>query len=139
MEAKIKWLDGMALLGKGETNHWIPMDSSKDSGGFNTGSRPLELLLIGLGGCTGMDVISILKKKRVPFDDFEISLNAERAETHPKVFTKINIKFTIYGENIKETDVARAIELSETKYCPATAMLNHTVKIETSFEIKGKD
>jgi putative redox protein len=135
MEAHIKMLSGLSLVGKGSTNHWIPMDASEDLGGSNAASRPMELLLIGLGGCTGMDVLSIMQKMKVPFDDFEIKLDAERSAEHPKVFTKIKIKFIIYGKNINEKNVQRAIELSETKYCGASAMLKHTAQIETSYSI----
>ncbi len=136
MEANIKWLNGLTVIGKGSSNHWIPMDSPENHGGSNAGSRPLELLLIGLGGCTGMDVLSIMQKKRVPFDDFEMHLTAEQAEDYPKVFTNISIKYIIFGKGINPKDIERAIELSETKYCSASAMLKHSAKITTSYEIK---
>lgn len=135
MEAHVKMITGLSLAGKGTSNHWIAMDAAEDLGGANAASRPLELLLIGLGGCTGMDVLSIMQKMKVPYTDFEIKLNAERANEHPKVFTKIKIKYLIYGKNINPLNVERAIELSETKYCSATAMLKHTAQIETSYEI----
>lgn len=138
MEAHIKWLSGLALVGKGSTNHWIPIDGPENLGGFSAASRPLELLLIGLGGCTGMDVLSIMRKKRVPFDDFEIKLEAEQAKEYPKVFTKIRIKFIVYGKSINKVDIERAIELSETKYCSASAMLRQSAQIETSYEILEK-
>ena len=136
MKANIRWLGGLSLVGKGSTNHWIPMDSPESHGGFDAASRPLELLLIGLGGCTGMDVLSILQKKRVSIQDFQVELEAEQADEFPKVFTRVTIKFIVYGNGINPKDVERAIELSETKYCSASAMLRHSVKIETSFEIK---
>jgi len=138
MNAHIKLLDGITLIGKGNTNHWIPMDGPEKHGGSDAGSRPMELLLIGLGGCTGMDVVSILKKKRVPFTDFNMELNAEQSEDYPKVFTKIKIKYIIYGDGIDDKDVARAIELSETKYCSAMEMLRKSTKIETEYEILKK-
>jgi len=138
MEAHIKMIDGISLVGKGSTNHWIPMDGPEKLGGFNAASRPMELLLIGLGGCTGMDVVSILQKKRVSLTDFEMKLSAEQADEYPKVFTKIKIKFLVYGKNINAKDVERAIELSENKYCSASAMLKHTAQIETSYEIIEK-
>jgi len=138
MEAHIKWLSGLALAGKGSSNHWVPMDGPEKNGGFNAATRPLELLLIGLGGCTGMDVLSILKKKRIQFDDFEIKLEAEQAGEYPKVFTRIKIKFIVYGKNINPQNIERAIELSENKYCSASAMLKHTAQIDTSYEIKEK-
>lgn len=138
MVTKIKLIEGMAMVGKGETNHWVPIDGPESLGGFSAGSRPMELVLIGLGGCTSMDVLSIMRKKRVPFSDFEVIINADRAEEHPKVFTKIELKFIVYGKNINEKDVARAIELSETKYCSVAAMLNKTAELKTSYEIIEK-
>lgn len=136
MNAQIKWIDGVALVGKGATNHWITMDGPEHLDGYDAASRPLELILIGLGGCTGMDVLSILRKKRVPFTDFEISIAAEQASEYPKVFTKIAIKFIVYGTGINHQDVERAIELSETKYCAASAMLKKTADITTEYEIR---
>ncbi|MEE4311525.1 MAG: OsmC family protein [candidate division KSB1 bacterium] len=135
MNANIKLVDGMAMVGKGETNHWVPMDGPESLGGFSAGMRPMEMVLLGLGGCTAMDVLSIMRKKRVPFRDFEIKMKADRADDHPKVFTKIEITFIVYGQNIKERDVERAIELSETKYCSASAMLSKTAEIITRYEI----
>ena len=125
----------MAMIGKGDTNHWVPMDGPESLGGFSAGMRPMEMVLLGLGGCTAMDVLSIMRKKRVPFRDFEIKMKADRADDHPKVFTKIEIIFIVYGQNINERDVERAIELSETKYCSASAMLSKTAEIVTRFEI----
>ena len=135
MNANIKLVDGMAMVGKGDTNHWVPMDGPESLGGFSAGMRPMEMVLLGLGGCTAMDVLSIMRKKRVPFRDFEIKMKADRADDHPKVFTKIEIIFIVYGQNINERDVERAIELSETKYCSASAMLSKTAEIVTRFEI----
>jgi putative redox protein len=135
MKAHVKWVDGMTLLGRGDTNHWIAMDGAEEIGGHDAGSRPMEMVLIGLGGCTGMDVLSILRKKRVPFTDFEIKLDSERADDHPKVFTKIKVHFIVSGKGINPNDVERAIELSETKYCSVAGMLRHSASIETSFEI----
>ncbi|MBN2013420.1 OsmC family protein [candidate division KSB1 bacterium] len=136
MEAHVKLVEGISLVGRANSNHWIPMDGPETTGGNDAASRPVELVLIGLGGCTGMDVLSILQKKRVPFTDFEVKLDSERAEDHPKVFTKIKIHFIVYGTGINPKDVERAIELSETKYCPVSAMLKHSAIIETSYEIK---
>jgi putative redox protein len=135
MNTTIKWLDKMAFVGKSDSNHLVPMDAAPEVGGENSGSRPLELLLQGLGGCTGMDVVSILQKKRVALADFKMEIQAERAAEHPKVFTKIHLKYIFYGRDIKPKDVEHAIELSETKYCSASAMLRHTAEITTSYEI----
>lgn len=137
MEAIIKQVDGLSLMGKAGSNHWIAMDAAEDVGGNNAGTRPLELLLLGLGGCTAMDVISILKKKRSPVKNITISLKTDRAKEYPKVFTNIKLKFIVSGdkENIKPRDVERAIELSSTQYCSASAMLKKTAKIEYEYEI----
>ena len=138
MNAKVKMVSGLTMLGKGGSNHWLPMDAEEKVGGENGATRPMELILVGLGGCTGMDVVSIMKKKRVPFVDFEVELEADRAEEYPKVFTKIKIHFKIYGKNINSKDVERAIELSETKYCSASEMLRKTAEIVTTYEIIDK-
>jgi putative redox protein len=112
------------------------MDGPEELGGHNAGSRPMELLLMSLAGCTAMDVISILKKKRAPVSDFEMELEAERAADHPKIFTRIHIKYIVYGHGVKQDDVQRAIELSVTKYCSVHAMLHHAAEITTEFEIR---
>ena len=137
MEAIIKLVDGLSLVGKAGSNHWVAMDAAEDVGGNDAGTKPLELFLLGLGGCTAMDVISILKKKRSPIKNVTISIKAERADDHPKVFTNIKLKFMVSGdkENIKPRDVERAIELSREQYCSASAMLKKTATIEYEFEI----
>ncbi|MCL5029315.1 MAG: OsmC family protein [Bacteroidetes bacterium] len=135
-KAYIKQIKGITFAGKTDSNHWVTMDGPEDFGGSNAGIRPKELILISLGGCTGSDVVSILSKKRVKVDDFEMNINAEVAETHPQVFTSIHIEFVFYGKNIDPKDVERAIELSQTKYCSVTAMLEKSVKITHSFKIE---
>ena len=136
MKVELKQIDGLALAGKGDSGHWVNMDGPALLGGADAGTRPLELFLMGLGGCTSMDVISIIKKKRVKLDNFECHLEAERAKEHPKVFTKVKINFIFWGKDIPKQAVERAIELSETTYCSASAMLKKTVDIETSYEIR---
>lgn len=136
MQAYIKQISGISMVAKGDSGHWIAMDGPAEFAGSNAGSRPMELILMGLGGCTAMDVISILQKKRVKLDDFECYLSAERADEHPKVFTKIHIKFVFYGKNIPTQAVERAIELSQQVYCSATEMLKKTAEIITEYEIK---
>ena len=137
MKAEIKQVDGLSLMGRASSNHSLVMDAFEDVGGNGAATKPMELILLGLGGCTGMDVISILKKKRVPFKNINIKIEAERAETHPQVFTKIYIKFLIFGhkEKINTRDVERAIELSKTKYCSASAMLKKVADIVYNYEI----
>ena len=133
--AVVRHIKGVTFLGKADSNHWITMDGPEGFGGCNAGSRPKELILIALGGCTGSDVITILKKKKVQVDDFEMNLTADAAEEHPQVYKKINVEFVLYGKDIQEKDVERAIELSQTKYCSVTQMLNKAVDITHSYKI----
>ena len=137
MEAIVKQVDGLSLRGKAGSNHWITMDAAEDVGGHGAATKPMELILLGLGSCTLMDVISILKKKRSPIKNIEVSLTADQAKDYPKVFTYIKVKFIIYGdkESIKPIDVERAIELSSKQYCSVSNMLKGTAKIEYEFEI----
>jgi putative redox protein len=136
-KANIKQLKGLTFSAKADSNHWVMLDGPEKFGGSNAATRPKELLLMSLGGCTGADVASILQKKRVPLEGFEINLDAESSEEHPKVYTKIHIEYIFYGDNIKEKDVERAIELSQTKYCGVTAMLEKSVEITNSYQIKS--
>ncbi|MBN2411960.1 OsmC family protein [candidate division KSB1 bacterium] len=136
MKAEIKQINGLSLAGKGDSGHWVTMDGPALLGGADAGARPLELFLMGLGGCTSMDVISIIRKKRIKLDNFECHLEAERKDEHPKVFTKLKIHFIFWGKDIPREAVERAIELSETTYCSASAMLKKAVDIETSYEIR---
>lgn len=135
-KAYLKQVKGITFAGKTDSNHWITVDGPENFGGSDAGIRPKELLLLSLAGCTASDVVSILQKKRVKLDDFEINISAEMTEEHPKVFTKIDLEYVFYGDNIAEKDVERAIDLSQTTYCGVTAMLekaleiNHTYKIE---------
>lgn len=134
-KAFVKQLQGITFVGKTDTNHWITMDGPENFGGSNSGIRPKELLLIALAGCTGSDVVTILAKKRVKYDEFEINITAEQQDEHPQVYTKINLEYVFYGKNIPTKDVERAIELSQTKYCSVTAMLQKAVEIEHSLRI----
>jgi putative redox protein len=130
MKSKVVWKGGMAFTGSLESSGYlIPLDSSKSVGGRELGFQPLQLFAVGLVGCTGMDVISILQKKRVDVRDFEVSAEIERAEEHPKIFTKILLTYKVTGKNIDQKDVERAVDLSENKYCPAQAMLKETAEI----------
>jgi putative redox protein len=129
MNAKAVWRSGMAFTGVNDEGYLVPMDASVKVGGQDLGFRPLELLTIGLTGCTGMDVISILQKKRQEVTGFEVNAEVERANEHPKVFTKIILKYSVKGKNLDPKAVERAIELSETKYCGAQAMLGKTAEI----------
>lgn len=135
MQVRVKWLDGMAFVGETGTGHAVVMDGAPDLGGRNLGPRPMELLLVGLGGCTGFDVIAILKKARQPVLDCEVIVEAKRSEKVPKVFTEIAVHFRVYGEGLSEKHVARAVELSANRYCSASIMLGATAKITHDFAI----
>jgi putative redox protein len=136
MEATIKQVQGLTLTAKADSGHWIVMDGPEQFGGSDAASKPLELFLIGLGGCTSMDILSILQKKRVDLTDYECTLLAERAKEHPKVFTHVTMKFVFYGKDISKSAVERAIEMSKEKYCSASAMLKESVPIKVEYEIK---
>lgn len=134
--ARVKLIEGMQLLGESASGHTVVMDAHESYGGRNMGLRPMELLLLGLGGCASIDVISILRKGRHDVLDCVATLEATRAPTDPKVFTAITMHFTVTGNALPEKAVARAIQLSEETYCSASAMLGKTATIHTSFEIK---
>lgn len=134
--AIVKQLQGVTFFGKTDSNHWVAMDGPAEFGGNDAGTRPKELILIALGGCTGSDVAGILKKKRVNVDNVEIKLTADVADEHPQVFTKIHVEYVIYGDGVRKEDVERAIELSESKYCSVSAMLRATVAITHSYRIE---
>ncbi|MDZ7767246.1 MAG: OsmC family protein [Melioribacteraceae bacterium] len=134
-KAFIKQLQGLTFAGKTDSNHWVTIDGPEEFGGSNAAIRPKELLLFSLGGCTGADVASILQKKRVKLDGYEMNLTADTTEEYPQVFTKIHIEYIFYGKDIKEQDVERAIELSQTKYCGVTIMLKKAMEITHSYKI----
>lgn len=135
MNAKVVWKDGMTFTGDADSGFSVPLGAPEAVGGADDGFRPMELIAVGLAGCTAMDVISILRKKREQVHAFNVEVQAERAKEHPRVFTKIHLHYTFKGVNIKSTSVERAIELSETRYCPAQAMMLKAVPITHSFEI----
>lgn len=134
-KALVKQVKGITFIGKTDSNHWISMDGPESFGGSDAGIRPKELLMLSLGGCTGSDVASILGKKKIKFDGFEINITAESADEHPQVFTKMHLEYVFYGKDIPVKDVERAIELSLTKYCSVTAMLQKAMPIEHSYKI----
>lgn len=135
-KAVLKQLEGITFIGKtDDTNHWITIDGPDGFGGSNAAMRPKELLLISLAGCTSADVITILQKKRVKFDDYKINITAQSTETHPKVYKSINLEYVFTGNNINEKDVERAIELSQNTYCGVTAMLKKAVEITHNYKI----
>ena len=136
--AIVKQLNGITFAGKSDSNHWVVIDGPESFGGSDAGSRPKELLLLALGGCTASDVVSILKKKRVALENFDVRLQANVREEHPQVFTDIHVEYVFYGEDIIPSDVERAIELSTTKYCSVSAMLRNNVNITHSYRIETK-
>lgn len=135
MKTKIRWRDAASFVGETESGHAIVMDGPPDFGGNNTGPRPMELLLTGLGGCTAFDVVMMLQKSRQEIYDCTVDIDAERADSEPKVFTTIHIHFTVYGSNLSDKQVARAVELSANKYCSASIMLGKTAKITHDYTI----
>lgn len=135
MKARVKWVEAATFLGESGSGHAVVMDGPPDSGGRNLGVRPMEMLLLGMGGCTAFDVVYILKRARQPVDDCVVELSAERAESEPKVFTHIHVHFIISGEGLAEKQVARAVELSAEKYCSASLMLGKTAEISHDYEI----
>ncbi len=136
MKATIKWLDGVAFAGESGSGHTVTMDGPPDHGGHNRGPRPMEMLLLGMGGCASFDVLSILQKSRQPVSGCEARLEAERADAVPAVFTRIGIHFIVRGRGLKEAQVRRAVELSAEKYCSASIMLSAAgVEISHSYEI----
>lgn len=134
--AVVKQLEGITFVGRTDSNHWVAMDGPSEFGGSNAGTRPKELILLALGGCTGSDVVAILKKKRAPVDGIEIRLSAQVSDDHPQVFTSIHVEYVFFGDGIRNADVERAIELSETKYCSVSAMLRPSVAITHSYRIE---
>lgn len=134
--AILRQVQGVTFLARGESNHWVVMDGPETVGGTNAGSRPKELLLFAVAGCTASDVVSILKKKRVPVQEFEMRVSGTERDEHPRIFTDIHLEYIVRGENINPEDVERAIDLSATKYCSVSAMLKPTVNITHSFRIE---
>lgn len=135
-KVEVKWIDGMRFVAIPESGHAVIMDSSEDKGGLDSGPRPMELLLISLAGCTGMDVIYILKKMRVQVQGFELKIDAERRREHPRYYSKVHVKYVFYGKDIPEDKVKQAIELSQHKYCSVSATMRAVGELTYSFEIK---
>jgi len=135
MECTIKWVDGMSFRAETGSGHLINMDGAPDAGGRNLAARPMELMLAGAGGCTAFDVVLILKRGRQDIRDCSVRLEADRADTDPKIFTRIRFHYTVTGKNLKPESVERAIHLSAEKYCSASIMLGKTVEITHEWTI----
>ncbi len=135
MKARVKWVENALFVGESGSGHAVVMDGPPESGGRNLGARPMEMLLLGMAGCNAFDVVHILRKGRHAVGSCEVSLEAERAESDPKVFTKIHAHFIVKGAGLNDVVVQRAIDLSAEKYCSASIMLGATASITHDFEI----
>jgi putative redox protein len=135
MKARVKWLDHMSFVGESGSGHSIVMDGPPEDGGRNLGVRPMEMVLLGMGGCTAFDVVLILQRARQQISDVQVELQAERASDVPKVFTKIHVHYIVKGKNLSEKHVARAVALTAEKYCSVSIMLAATAAVTHDFEI----
>ena len=136
MECRVKWVDGMSFIAETESGHLLSMDGAPEGGGRNLAPRPMETVLAGTGGCTAYDVVVILKKSQQSVTGCEVELKAERADTDPKVFTRIHLHFIVTGRSLKANLVEHAIRLSHDKYCSASIMLGKTAEITHDYEIR---
>lgn len=139
MKARIKWLDNMSFVGETESGHAVVIDSASEAGGRNLGPRPMELVLLGLGSCSSIDVMLMLQKSRQRVTDCAVEIEAERAEDVPRVFTKIHLHFVVTGRDLSEKHVERAVTLSAEKYCSVSKMLEKTATISFDYELVGAD
>jgi putative redox protein len=137
MKARIKWVEQVSFLGESGSGHSVLMDGAPDAGGRNLGFRPMEMLLLGLGGCSAFDVVMILKRGRERVTDCVVEIEAERAETEPKVFTKIVMRYVVTGQDLDQKKVERAVTLSADKYCSATAIMAKTAQITHKIEVNS--
>lgn len=135
MHAVVKWVEGFQFVGESGSGHAIVMDAGKDSGGGGTGVSPMELLMLGIGGCSGMDVISILKKKKQKVYDLKVNVTGRLAPEYPKRYTEMNLEFVVTGKDIDESAVKRAIDLSMDKYCSVKATLEGSAKVSYTYKI----
>jgi putative redox protein len=136
MKARVKLAEGMTFVAESGSGHAVVVDASPEVGGRNLGARPMELVLMGLGTCSAIDVLHILRKARQPIVDCVVDLDADRAETDPKVFTRIHMHYVVTGRGLDRAQVERAINLSKDKYCSATAMLAKTAQVSIDFELR---
>ncbi|MEF8726224.1 MAG: OsmC family protein [Candidatus Bipolaricaulota bacterium] len=139
MQIKVKQLEGSTFAGRGDSNHWTITDAGRDVGGADGATRPMELLLIGLGGCTGIDMNTLLNKMQVDYDNIEMGISADRAEDPPRVFTEIRLTYRIFGSDIPEDKIAKAVDLTQEKYCSVTHCLKNPAEISYEYEIIEPD
>lgn len=135
MDCKVKWIDDMGFVAETGSGHTLTMDGAPEAGGRNLAPRPMEMMLAGAGGCTAYDVVLILKRGRHEISDCEVRIEADRAQTDPKVFTRLHYHYIVKGRNLKESVVERAVKLSSEKYCSASIMLGKTAEVTHSFEV----
>jgi len=133
--ARVRWTEGMQFVAEGGSGHAFVIDADEDTGGRDTGTRPLELVAIGLAGCTGVDVALVLRKMRKTFTRLEVDVEGDRASTYPRVFTHLRVVYRVHGADVRERDLRKAIRLSETQYCSVSAMLRRSASIESRFEL----
>ncbi len=133
---KVKWVDGFRFVASDSAGHSIVMDTPKESGGENSGFSPMQLLLVALGGCTGMDVVHIMRKQRQQISDLEVLVSGKRVKEPPRIYSHIHVEYKIRGKNIKENAVQRAIQLSEDKYCSVGATLRAKAKVTSNYTIQ---
>lgn len=135
MKARVKWLDHMSFVGESGSGHSVVMDGPPDDGGRNLGVRPMEMVLLGMGGCTAFDMVHILRRQRQAISDCQVELEAERAKDVPKVFTRIHVHYIVKGTGLDEGKVERAVKMTAEKYCSVSIMLAASVNITHDFEI----
>ena len=135
MNVRIKWLDHMSFVGETSSGHSVVMDGSPEHGGRNLAGRPMEMILLGLGGCTSFDIVSILQKSRVAIDDCIVEISAQRADAVPAVFTHIHVHYIVKGASLQDKHVKRAVDLTSEKYCSVSMMLKQSVEISYDYEI----
>lgn len=133
MQVNLYRAKGSTFIAKGDSNHWVVLDSVKQFGGSEAASKPMEMVLMALGGCTALDIESLINKMRTPADEFHVEISAERQDEHPKIFTKIHLNFIFKGTNLNRANIEKAVKLSQEKYCSVSAMLSKSVNI--SYEI----
>ncbi len=135
MQVTLRQVEGLSLMGSADSGHAVALDAPTALGGLGTGSRPLELMLMGIAGCASMDVYAILRKKKTPIEHFEVQVEAEKTEEHPQRITSIRLTYVLTGKEIKPEDVERAIELTDQKYCGAIAMIRSSVEVTHQYRI----
>ncbi len=139
MKVDVKWIDGVSFVAESESGHAVVMDGAPANGGRNIGMRPMEMLLVGMGGCTSFDVVAILKKSRQKVTDCVAQITAERSDEIPKVFTKIHVHFVVTGQDLNEKQVDRAVKLSAEKYCSASIMLGKACEITHDYSVEAQN